>query len=396
MSFLSKLNDSKNAATTGAAKPANPFAKNPFAKGNNPFAKKVVKAETVKEKPVAEEVRDGRAPQEPATPVAANTPAPAKETEAEKLAKDLLSGKKKPEPIKGQEEAEDEAQEEPVVQTPEKKFEQEADAAVKAAAEDVSEETEIEAADEGEAETAETETTEAKTEEEAPKKKGTRRRKTKKADEKAEEAKAEEKAVTTVESAPAKLEKKTDSQRVLQVAHYKPVDLLGQKMTYDEARQLVLAQFNDTNAWRQYEDDVLTQLDSKDLRIEADMNPGTLKVVECNLDALATDLLREYIQTKQLHELLTNKDFGAAYALMAEYSDGKNIIDRQQCGFRALASADFGGSKVNVLALIATTRMHLTFLQAVMDRIKSKQNMCITMSSAIKVENSMSMMGAQG
>ena len=394
MSFLSKLNDNKNtvaAGTANVAKPANPFAKNPFMKGN-PFAKKVeapktetapAPAEVVKiEKKVeaTEEVRDGRAPQE----TAKAAPAPAKETEAEKLAKDLLSGKKKPEPIKGQEEVEDEA-EEAVAQTPEEKFEQEADAAVKAAAEDVSDE----------AETAE-DKAEDKTEEEAPKKKVTRRRKTKKADEKAEEAKTEEKAVATVENAPAKLEKKTDSQRVLQVAHYKPVDLLGQKMTYDEACQLVLTQFNDTNAWQQYEDDVLAQLDSKELRIEADMNPGTLKVVECNLDALATDLLRNYIKTKQLNELLTNKDFGTAYALMAEYSDGKNIIDRQQSGFRALASTDLGGSKVNMLALIATTRMHLTFLQAVMDRIKSKQNMCITMSSAIKVENSMSMMGAQG
>lgn len=384
MSFLSKLNNDKNVVAAGTAnvtvKPANPFASNPFTKGN-PFAKKTAgPAKTVKvEKKVETEV---------------TTTAPAKETEAEKLAKDLLSGKKKPTPIKGQEEVEEavetEAEETATEEaTAEEKFEQEAHAAVKAAAEDVAPEEKAE-------EKAETETAE-----EAPKKKVTRRRKTKKADEKAEEAtkeaeKTESSVPAVVEDKPAKLEKKTDSQRVLQTAHFKPVDILGQKMSYDEACQLVLTQFNDTNAWQQYEDDVLAQLDSKELRIEADMNPGTLKAVECNLDALSTDLLRNYIKTKQLNELLTNKDFGTAYALMAEYSDGKNIIDRQQSGFRALASTDLGGSKVNMLALIATTRMHLTFLQAVMDRIKSKQNMCITMSSAIKVENSMSMLGAQG
>lgn len=395
MSFLSKLNNDKNVVAAGtanvAAKPANPFAKNPFMK-SNPFAKK---AETPAPAPVVEvekkveeakEVRDGRAPQAEAKTETAT----AQPTAAEMLAKDLLAGKKKPTPIKGQEDVEDEAEAE-VEATPEEKFEAEAHAAVKAAAEDVAPEEDAK--------------DEPKAEEEAPKKKVTRRRKTKKADEKAEEAKeakdteetAETKAPAVVkETAPAKLEKKTDSQRVLQTAHFKPVDILGQKMSYDEACSLVLTQFNDTNAWQQYEDDVLAQLDSKELRIEADMNPGTLKAVECNLDALATDLLRNYIKTKQLNELLTNKDFGTAYALMAEYSDGKNVIDRQQSGFRALASTDIGGSRVNMLALIATTRMHLTFLQAVMDRIKSKQNMCITMSSAIKVENSMSMLGAQG
>ena len=384
MSFLSKLNNNKNVVAEGtanvAAKPANPFANNPFVKKGNPFAKPAAAPVVKVEKKVEAE--------EPAAPMA--------ETEAEKLAKDLLSGKKKPTPIKGQEEVEEEAEETATEEaTAEEKFEQEAHAAVKAAAEDVAPE-EKEAADDKPAE-------EEKAEE-APKKKVVRRRKTKKADEKAEEAakaaeaeKTEEtKAPAVVENKPAKLEKKTDSQRVLQTAHFKPVDILGQKMSYDEACQLVLTQFNDTNAWQQYEDDVLAQLDSKEFRIEADMNPGTLKAVECNLDALSTDLLRNYIKTKQLNELLTNKDFGAAFALMAEYSDGKNINDRQQSGFRALASTDFGGSKVNMLALIATTRMHLTFLQAVMDRIKSKQNMCITMSSAIKVENSMSMMGAQG
>ena len=390
MSFLSKLNNNKNVVAEGtanvAAKPANPFANNPFVKKGNPFAKPAAAPVVKVEKKVEAEA--------PAAPAA-------KETEAEKLAKDLLSGKKKPTPIKGQEEVEEEAVETEAEETAteeataEEKFEQEAHAAVKAAAEDVAPEKE---------ETADDKPAEEEKAEEAPKKKVVRRRKTKKADEKAEEAtkaaeaeKTEEtKAPAVVENKPAKLEKKTDSQRVLQTAHFKPVDIIGQKMSYDEACQLVLTQFNDTNAWQQYEDDVLAQLDSKELRIEADMNPGTLKAVECNLDALSTDLLRNYIRTKQLNELLTNKDFGAAYALMAEYSDGKNIIDRQQSGFRALASTDFGGSKVNMLALIATTRMHLTFLQAVMDRIKSKQNMCITMSSAIKVENSMSMMGAQG
>lgn len=393
MSFLSKLNNDKNAAAAGtakvAAKPAaNPFASNPFMKKGNPFAKK---AETPAAAPAPAPVVKVEKKVEATAPA----PAPAKETEAEKLAKDLLSGKKKPTPIKGQEEAAAEVEAEQAVETEavtaEEQFEQEAHAAVKAAAEDVAPEEKAEA---------ETEEAEAPAEE-APKKKVVRRRKTKKADDKAEEAKAEEKAEESnvpavVEDKPVKLEKKTDSQKVLQVAHFKPVDLLGQKMSYDEACQLVLTQFNDTNAWQQYEDDVLAQLDSKELRIEADMNPGTLKAVECNLDALATDLLRNYIKTKQLNELLTNKDFGTAYALMAEYSDGKNIIDRQQSGFRALASTDLGGTKVNMLAMIATTRMHLTFLQAVMDRIKSKQNMCITMSSAIKVENSMSMMGAQG
>ena len=387
MSFLSKLNNNKNVVAEGtanvAAKPANPFANNPFVKKGNPFAAKPAAAPVVK----VEKKVEAEAPAAPA----------AKETEAEKLAKDLLSGKKKPTPIKGQEEVEEEAVETEAEETAtaEEKFEQEAHAAVKAAAEDVAPE---------EKETADDKPAEEEKAEEAPKKKVVRRRKTKKADEKAEEAakaaeaeKTEEtKAPAVVENKPAKLEKKTDSQRVLQTAHFKPVDILGQKMSYDEACQLVLTQFNDTNAWQQYEDDVLAQLDSKEFRIEADMNPGTLKAVECNLDALSTDLLRNYIKTKQLNELLTNKDFGAAFALMAEYSDGKNINDRQQSGFRALASTDFGGSKVNMLALIATTRMHLTFLQAVMDRIKSKQNMCITMSSAIKVENSMSMMGAQG
>ena len=390
MSFLSIVNAKKAEAAgdNAGAKPApkvNPFAKNPFKKPA--AAAPVVKApEANPADEKVEEKRIGRAPVVKA--------APAIETDTEKLAKEFLSGKKKPTPIEGQEEADAEAA------TPEEKFEEEAHAAVKAAVEDVEPAETAKAAESTEAaEEEKPAEEEAKTEEaveEKPKKKTVHRRTTKKTEEKTEAEAEEIKPAETKENAPAKLEKKTDAQKVVQVAHYKPVDILGQKVSYDEACQLVLAQFNDTNTSAQYEEDVLAQLDSKELRIESDMNPGTLKAVECALDALATDLLRNYIKTKQLNELLTNKDFGTAYALMAEYSDGKNIIDKQQSGFRALSSTDIGGTKVNMLAMIATTRMHLTFLQAVMDRIKSKQNMCITMSSAIKVENSMSMMGAQG
>ena len=221
---------------------------------------------------------------------------------------------------------------------------------------------------------------EAKEEEEKPKKRR-RRKSSKKEEEPVEEA--------PVEEQPKQGKKQQDIKVHEYVANY---DILGKKVSYDDMAGAVMDYFIDDD-WKAIQDDLTEKMNN--IRIEPDMNPGTLKYALAELNNLNDEISAAYVEQKQILDMLTDKEFGAATALMAMNQRGSNSEERKANGFAALTHAKFGGDdEVNLIALINAVKARFVFLNSLSKRIQYKSNTCITMSGAMKMEQSL-MVGAQ-
>ena len=222
---------------------------------------------------------------------------------------------------------------------------------------------------------------EVKEEPEEKPKKTRRRRKVKKEEE--AEAPAENKAEE--EEKEEKTAKKQNDIKVHEyVANY---DILGKKVSYDDMAGAVMDYFIDDD-WKATQDDLTEKMNN--IRIEPDMNPGTLKYALAELNNLNDEISAVYVEQKQLLDVLTDKEFGAATALLAMNSRGSNSEERKANGFAALTHAKFGGEEeVNLIALINAVKARFVFLNSLSKRIQYKSNTCITMSGAMKMEQSL-------
>ena len=179
--------------------------------------------------------------------------------------------------------------------------------------------------------------------------------------------------------------KKEDSLKV-QTTEFSKINVLGQKFDYDEAAAIVMNEFID-DKWKEYEKEIIEKLDN--IRIEPDMNPGTLKYALADLNNLYDEIAVSLIEQKKILDALTDKDFGVANAYKAANKNiGNNEAEREANAIAALTSV--GENKINFIALIAAAKMRYVFLNSIYQRIQYKSNICITMSGAIKMEMNLS------
>ena len=247
--------------------------------------------------------------------------------------------------------------------------ENEADKKAEEAEQDEAAVAETEEAKKAEAEETKEEATTEEEPEEKPKKR--RRRKTAAKKEEEEEASAE----------PAK---KADVKVHEYVNNY---DILGKKVSYEQMAGAVMDYFID-DEWKATQEELTKKMN--DIRIEPDMNPGTLKYALAELNNLNDEIALALIEQKQLLDTLTDKEFGAATALLAMNSRGSNAEERKANGFAALQHAKFGDDEeVNLIALINAVKARFAFLNSLSKRIQYKSNTCITMSGAMKMEQSL-------
>lgn len=125
------------------------------------------------------------------------------------------------------------------------------------------------------------------------------------------------------------------------------------------------------------------------IRIESDMNPGTLKFILCELGALRDELLPHYLEQKRTYEMLTNKDFGAAHAYRIAHATGSNAEERKRTGMLSLINATIDGVEVNLISLIASVQLRYAAMEEFMKSIQYKSNICITISGAMKIESTL-------
>jgi len=219
-----------------------------------------------------------------------------------------------------------------------------------------------------------------------------------KKDESAETKSEESENKTATEEAPKKRTRRTSKKKtevneteasggtptgVSVNEHVSNYDIVGQKVSYDEMVGIVMDYYID-DEWRELQDQLSKELN--DIRIESDMNPGTLKAVIADLAALNDKVFRLYTEQKQLLDMLTDKDFGVAMAIQARNSVGSNAEERKRNGLLSLTKAQYDGKEVNLINLIAATKVRYAFISKLSSVIKQKSDACITMSAAIKTE----------
>lgn len=164
---------------------------------------------------------------------------------------------------------------------------------------------------------------------------------------------------------------------------YVSIDVLGEKLDVDTATAEYLNYFIDTE-WQEKEKYFLDKVTN--IRIEADMNPGTLKFTLADLCALNDEVMPHYLEQKKIYDSLVNKDFGSATAFKIANSTGSNSEERKRTGTLALMKAKINGQEINYISLINAIQMRYNSLSEIMKMIKYKSDICITMASAIKTE----------
>ena len=209
---------------------------------------------------------------------------------------------------------------------------------------------------------------------------------------KTEEAPPEEKSAPTKKRGrKKKTETKKDSEEEpteVNTGEYEQnYDLLGKKCSYDEMAQIVLDFFEEDD-WKEKEEDLNKRL--RDIRIEADMNPGTLKYALAALNNLYDEVAVFYDSQKKILACLADKDFGIAVAHKKMHSFGSNSEERERNGIKSLTNVRIDGSNpVNYFAIVAGAKVRNIFLSNFIERIKNKTQSCITMSGAIKMEQNL-------
>lgn len=152
---------------------------------------------------------------------------------------------------------------------------------------------------------------------------------------------------------------------------YVSIDVLGEKLDVDTATAEYLNYFIDTE-WQEKEKYFLDKVTN--IRIEADMNPGTLKFTLADLCALNDEVMPHYLEQKKIYDSLVNKDFGSATAFKIANSTGSNSEERKRTGTLALMKAKINGQEINYISLINAVQMRYNALSEIMKMIKYKSD----------------------
>lgn len=192
-----------------------------------------------------------------------------------------------------------------------------------------------------------------------------------------------EEDITEQEKEEKPKKKSTKKHESVEQISYVSIDVLGEKLDVDTATAEYLNYFIDTE-WQEKEKYFLDKVTN--IRIEADMNPGTLKFTLADLCALNDEVMPHYLEQKKIYDSLVNKDFGSATAFKIANSTGSNSEERKRTGTLALMKAKINGQEINYISLINAVQMRYNSLNEIMKMIKYKSDICITMASAIKTE----------
>ena len=361
MSFLSTIN-----TTTNNGVPVNPFAatagkgaagSTPFF---NPFAnlKKKVEEDVKKEEEAIEETAPAK---EPAAPASDKATAPAEEPQkAEESAKNKVA----------EEKAENKAEE-----TKEKAEEvQEAAPAGEKAAEETAE------AQPEKEEKAEKAATEEKAEEAVkaaePEKKKRRSRRKKSADTEVK-AEAASKESEETDAAPVNVEPLSDDAPEFhsEYSFRQGTDILMGAMEEGEEE------------WLKFRDDIAARVQK--VRIDSDINPGTIKFAMDELDALFTEIRIRLIQTEQAINRIDDKKTGYATIIEKDVLGklGKvSTAERDAAVQKALIDVQTQGHHINLLFLLGKARDRKIVLDGFMSIVDAKKKALITACSVMKTE----------
>lgn len=207
-----------------------------------------------------------------------------------------------------------------------------------------------------------------------------------KADKKAEnkeEAKEEKpaaKKTTTRKKTSSRAKKETEALKEVEL-----VDIPTTNMSFTDAVAAITSPFIDEE-WETFKNEIQEELGK--IVISDDLNPGTLKVTISELSILREKIWFAYQETKNLYDHLSSKDPEGLIERIKRINlgSGNNDMERRKAGVLACMNYETDAGNVNLYELLDETRSRYNFLKAIMESIKYKTDVLITMNGALKLE----------
>ena len=200
----------------------------------------------------------------------------------------------------------------------------------------------------------------------------------------ADKAAKEEKKRAKAEEKKAKVVAKKESEEPETEETELDTDLFPKKKSYKESAGAILDYFVD-DEWRAREKELMEKMSN--IRIERDMNVGTLKYVLADLSNLMDEFAGELYEQRQVLDILENKETGLIPTIKKTAADGANACERERKATEAILHAKVGDNHdLNLVEIANTAHTRYTFLDSLFRRIQMKQSLCITMASGLKME----------
>ncbi|MCY7866005.1 hypothetical protein P8918_12730 [Bacillus spizizenii] len=171
-----------------------------------------------------------------------------------------------------------------------------------------------------------------------------------------------------------------------------PTDIPTTTVSFNEAVVSITSPFVDEE-WNEFKQEVQEELSA--IQITDDMNTGTLKIVISELSILREKIWFSYQESKNLYEHLSSKDPEGLIERVKRINLGKgnNDMERKKAGIMACMKYSTEAGDINLFEVLDETRMRYNFLKSVIDSIKYKTDVLITMNGALKLEKDHTMRG---
>lgn len=163
------------------------------------------------------------------------------------------------------------------------------------------------------------------------------------------------------------------------------VEMPTTSMSFSEAALSISSTFVDEE-FDEFKEEVMNELG--EIIISPDMNPGTLKVVIAELSMLREKVWNPYQEAKNLYERLSSKEPEGLIERVKRLNigAGNNDMERRRAGIMACLEHETAEGTINLFEMMDESKQRYGFLKSVIDSIKYKTDILITLNGALKLE----------
>ena len=158
---------------------------------------------------------------------------------------------------------------------------------------------------------------------------------------------------------------------------------VSKKPNYDEADEWMKSYYLDEKFIEKlnYFSEKIT-----DIRIEGDMNAGTLNAVIGQIDCVNDEISVPYTNSVLSDEAFNNKDNGLVAKVRAT-AKGKNLREQKLEAIKLLQNCVIDGTPIDLDYMAVAASLRRQALEQQMTRLNAKRNLCITMSAGLKMQS---------
>lgn len=161
-------------------------------------------------------------------------------------------------------------------------------------------------------------------------------------------------------------------------------DVAGGKVaSLDEAASVLNIE---TDAeFEEFREDITKKVNN--IYITADINPTSIALAVEAIDTLMVDVMEWHWRVKAIYDNLTNDKDGKLTVVRNLNKKGSNPDERARNSYLALKNFKLKNNTViDLLDTVYSIRYKYNFVQAVLDRLKMKKDLLVTMTAKLKME----------